>query len=173
MGRTEEFRTFAARRPHRHRRSSGTPGDGFAARRGVPRFCSALSCVSPRSFVVRARAGIPVTHSPLVRSRRDRARARRASTLGWCTSCGALVQVHGFRCRVAYREFFRSGLCQDCTDRTLLSRDPASGVSYALLRGLVVGAQPSTGAVAALPFICTGPGRPIAWESAPLCSCRT
>ena len=104
-----------------------------------------------------------MTHPGAVRSRRDRARARRTPNLGWCT-CGALVRVHGFRCRSAYGEYFRSGLCQDCQDRTFLSFDAAAGVSHTLCRGLVLGAQASAGAVAAIPFVFTGPARPIAWE---------
>ena len=124
-----------------------------------------LSCFLHGPRAVGARARSPVTQSPMLRSRRDRARARRASNLGWCTSCAALVQVDGFRCRAAYQEFFRSGLCQDCFDRTSLSFDAASGVLHVLRRGLVVGAQPSAGAVAALPFVFTGPGRPVAWEA--------
>ena len=112
-----------------------------------------------------ARAGAPVTQpAAVVRSRRDRARARRAANLGWC-QCGGLVRVDGFRSRGDYQEYFRSGLCQDCQDRTFLSFDAAAGVSHAVRRGLVVGAQPSAGAVAALPFVYTVPGRRMAWEA--------
>ena len=98
------------------------------------------------------------------RSRRDRARARRVANIGWCV-CGTLVRVDGFRDRPAYREFFRCGLCQDCQDRVFLSCDDVDGVSHAVRRGLVVDAQVSAGAVAALPFLFTCPGRPVAWEA--------
>ena len=106
----------------------------------------------------------PASHPGGLRCRRDKARARRVANVGWCV-CGAPVRVHGFRDRAAYREFFRSGLCQDCQDRVFLSFDETGGVSIAVQRGLVVGAQASAGAVAALPFVFTSPGRPIAWEA--------
>ena len=122
-------------------------------------FRSRRACVSVSSLT---RA--PASHPGALRSGRDRARTRGAANVGWCV-CGAPVRLHGFRDRAAYREFFRSGLCQDCQDRTFLSFDAASGVSHVLRRGLVVGAQASAGAVAALPFVFTSPGRPIAWEA--------
>ena len=108
----------------------------------------------------RARATLPGA----ARSRRERARAGRAANLGWC-ACGALVRVDGFRDRPAYSEFFRSGLCQDCQDCAFLSFDETGDISHAVRRGLVVGSQMSAGAVAALPFLFTRPGRPIAWEA--------
>ena len=105
-----------------------------------------------------------MTPPSAVRSRRDRARARSVANLDRC-QCGARVRVDAFRCRGAYQEYFRSGLCQDCQDRTFLSFDASAGASHTLRRGLVVGAQLSAGAVAALPFVCSVPGRPIAWEA--------
>lgn len=124
--------------------------------------CRFVRAAYPVLRLRRCRAVTPP--SAVTRSRRDRARARRATNLGWCT-CGALVRVDGFRCRGAYDEYHRSGLCQDCQDRVFLSRDASAGVSYALRRGLVVGAQRSAQAVAAIPFVFTCVGRPIAWEA--------
>ena len=100
----------------------------------------------------------------LKRARATLPGAGRAANLGWC-ACGALVRVDGFRDRPAYSEFFRSGLCQDCQDCAFLSFDETGDISHAVRRGLVVGSQVSAGAVAALPFLFTRPGRPIAWEA--------
>lgn len=116
------------------------------------------------SRVVYLRGCPTVTPPSELRSRRDQACARRAANLGWCV-CGRIVRVDAFRSRAAYTEYHRSGLCQDCQDRTFLSADEQTGVSHPLRRGLVVGAQSCLGAVAALPFVFTGRGRPIAWEA--------
>ena len=145
--------------------------DGCSAPRGrravlrarVSLVCSLLSTMPSGRAAVCTLKRAAVTHPRGVRSRRDRARARRAANVGWC-ACGAPVRVDGFRDRPAYREFFRSGLCQDCQDRVFLSFDETNDSSHAVRRGLVAGSQVSAGAVAALPFLFTRPGRPIAWE---------
>ena len=138
-------------------------------RANVNAACASPVCVPAAPARVPARCGaacalrrVPVTHPSAARLRRDRARAGRVANIGWC-ACGAPVRVDGFRHRPAYREFFRSGMCQDCQDRVFLSVDSSTGVLHAVRRGIVVGAHGC--AVAVFPFLFTSASRPIAWEA--------
>ena len=94
--------------------------------------------------------------------------ARRPFEIGRCL-CGASVRVDSFREYAMYREFERSGFCQDCLDATLVAGAGRQSQRVALGRGAVVVARDRPSEAAFIPFVYAVSGRFAGWDARAVC----